>query len=79
MDMASMMAGMGGDKPNMDDLEDSDDEDLPDLEQEVLEVVGLLHLDRELLEPNLPKKLHLVCPFHVLSHHYATIFRCDVL
>ena len=34
MDMASMMAGMGGDKPDMDDLDgDSDDEDLPDLEQ----------------------------------------------
>ena len=33
MDMASMMAGMGGDKPDMDDLDgDSDDEDLPDLE-----------------------------------------------
>ena len=32
--MASMMAGMGGDKPDMDDLDgDSDDEDLPDLEQ----------------------------------------------
>ena len=33
MDMASMMAGMGGGKPDMDDLDgDSDDEDLPDLE-----------------------------------------------
>ena len=33
MDMESMMAGMGGDKPGMDDLgDDSDDEDLPDLE-----------------------------------------------
>ena len=38
MDMASMMAGMGGDKPDMDDLDgDSDDEDLPDLEQKKLQ------------------------------------------
>ena len=42
MDMASMMAGMGGDKPDMDDLDgDSDDEDLPDLEQKIF---FLLHL-----------------------------------
>ena len=34
MDMSSMMAGMGGDKPDLGELdgEDSDDEPLPDLE-----------------------------------------------